>query len=80
MAVAGDTLLRRATVEMLQAPQRLTSGRQTDYGLGWTLETVPLAGKPARMAGHDTKADFIGGTASLMTFPERGLVVAVISN
>jgi len=80
VAVAGDTLLRRATVEMLQTPQRLTSGQQTDYGLGWTLETVPLAGKPARMAGHDTKADFIGGTASLMTFPERGLVVAVISN
>jgi len=32
------------------------------------------------MASHGTKADFIGGTASLMTFPERGIVVAVTTN
>jgi hypothetical protein len=65
---------------MLQTPQRLASGEETGYGLGWTIETVPLAGEPARMAGHGTKADFIGGTAYLMTFPERGIVVAVTSN
>ena len=80
MAVNGGTLLQRATVELLQTPQRLTSGQQTDYGLGWKLETVPLAGEPTRMAGHGTKRDFIGGTTSLMTFPERGLVVAVTAN
>jgi len=72
--------LQPATLEMLQTPQRLTSGEQTDYGLGWTLETVPLAGDPTRMAGHGTKPDFIGGTTSLITFPERGIVVAVTSN
>ena len=54
--------------------------QQTDYGLGWKLETVPLAGKSARMAGHGSKADFIGGTAYLMTFPDRGIVVAALSN
>ena len=80
MAVNGGRLLQPATVELLQTPQRLTSGQQTDYGLGWKLETVSLAGEPTRMAGHGTKADFIGGTASLMTFPTRGLVVAVTSN
>jgi len=80
MAVNGGRLLQPATVELLQTPQRLTSGQQTDYGLGWKLETVSLAGEPTRMAGHGTKADFIGGTASLMTFPKRGLVVAVTSN
>jgi len=80
MAVSGGTLLKPATVEMLQTPQRLTSGEQTEYGLGWALETVPLAGQPARMAGHGTKVDFIGGTTSLMTFPERGIVVAVTTN
>jgi hypothetical protein len=32
------------------------------------------------MVGHGTKPDFIGGTASLLTFPERGIVVAVASN
>jgi CubicO group peptidase (beta-lactamase class C family) len=79
-AVNRGKLLQPATVELLQTPQRLTSGQQTGYGLGWKLETVPLAGQPARMAGHGTKRDFIGGTTSLMTFPERGLVVAVTSN
>ena len=32
------------------------------------------------MAGHDTKPDFIGGTASLETFPQRGIVVAITTN
>jgi serine beta-lactamase-like protein LACTB len=80
LAIAGGTLLQRATVETLQTPQRLASGEQTDYGLGWKVETVPLGGEPARTAGHHTKRDFIGGTTSLMTFPERGLVVAVMTN
>jgi CubicO group peptidase (beta-lactamase class C family) len=65
---------------MLQKPQRLTTGEDTGYGLGWKLETVTLAGQPARMAGYDTKQDFIGGTTSLMTFPERRLVVVVMTN
>jgi serine beta-lactamase-like protein LACTB len=80
MAVSGGKLLQRTTVELLQTPVRLASGEQTDYGLGWKIETVPFAGSPTRLAGHGTKTDFIGGTASLLTFPERRLVVAVTSN
>ena len=80
MAVGRGTLLQPSTVELLQTPQKLTSGQQTDYGLGWTLGTVPLAGGSTRMAGHDTKPDFIGGTASLETFPQRGIVVAITTN
>ena len=76
----GGKLLQPATVAILQTPQRLTSGALTGYGLGWNLETVPLAGQHARMAGHGTKADFIGGTTYLMTFPDRDLVVAVTTN
>jgi CubicO group peptidase (beta-lactamase class C family) len=80
MAIDSGRLLRPSTVETLQTPQRLTSGQPTDYGLGWKLETVSLAGAPTRMAGHGTKRDFIGGTAYLMTLPERSLVVAVTTN
>ena len=80
VAVSSGTLLQPATVVMLQTPQRIEAGEQTDYGLGWKLETVPLAGEPARMAGHGSKPDFVGGTTSLMTFPDRGIVVAVTSN
>ena len=32
------------------------------------------------MAGHGSRKDFIGGATSLMTFPEHGLVVVVMSN
>ncbi len=80
MAVSSGTLLQPATVEILQTPQRLASGEETGYGLGWRLETVSLGGKPARMAGHGTKVDFIGTTAYLMTLPEQRIVVAVMSN
>jgi serine beta-lactamase-like protein LACTB, mitochondrial len=80
MAVSSGKLLQPATVELLRTSQRLTSGEETGYGLGWTLDTMTLAGVPVRMAGHGTKGDFIGGTAYLMTFPDRGLVVAVTTN
>jgi CubicO group peptidase (beta-lactamase class C family) len=79
MAIMGGKLLRPATVQLLQAPQRLHSGAETGNGLGWELATVPLAGAPAREAGHN--GDLMGGmTTSLLTFPERGMVVAVSSN
>ena len=80
MAVSGGKLLQPATVALLQTSQKLASGEETGSGLGWSLETIPIAGEPARMAGHGSKGDFIGGTAYLMTFPERGLVVAVSTN
>jgi hypothetical protein len=38
-----------------------------------------VAGEQVRVVGHD--GDVLGGqVASLMTFPERGLVIAVMSN
>jgi serine beta-lactamase-like protein LACTB, mitochondrial len=79
MAITSGTLLQPATVQLLQAPQRLRSGQETGYGLGWDLETVALGDKQARVAGHDGES--LGGVvASLLTFPERGIVVAVTSN
>jgi serine beta-lactamase-like protein LACTB len=79
MAINSGTLLQPATVATLQAPQLLTSGEETGYGLGWMLETVPLADEPARLAGHASRT-LQGGTTSFMTFPERGIVVAVTTN
>ena len=73
------TLLQPATVQLLQTSQRLPSGEETGYGLGWDLENVTLDGQATRMVGHDGES--LGGmVGSLMTFPDRGLVVAVISN
>lgn len=79
MAINAGKLLQRSTVELLQTSQRLPSGEETGYGLGWDLETVTLSGERTRAVGHD--GDVLGGVvASVMTFPDRALVVAVISN
>ena len=79
MAINNGTLLQPATVEMLQTSQRLTSGEQTGYGLGWDLETVSLRGQQTPMVGHN--GEVLGGIAmSLMTFRDPGMVVAVMAN
>jgi serine beta-lactamase-like protein LACTB len=79
MAINGGKLLQPSTVQLLQTPQRLASGQETGYGLGWDLENVALAGEQTRTVGHDGES--LGGmVASLMTFPERGIVVSVTSN
>jgi len=79
MAMTNGTLLKAATVELLQTPQQLASGDETGYGLGWDLERVTFAGGETRWAGHEGTS--LGGmVASLITFPDRGLVVAVTSN
>jgi CubicO group peptidase (beta-lactamase class C family) len=58
---------------------QLPSGDETGYGLGWDIEMVDLAGKQTRWVGHS--GTILGGmVASLMTFPEHGLVVSVTSN
>jgi CubicO group peptidase (beta-lactamase class C family) len=79
MAISNGKLLQPATVELLQAPQRLASGQETGYGLGWDLENVTLANDHTRAVGHDGES--LGGmVASLMMFPEHGIVVSVTSN
>jgi len=79
MALGGGKLLQPATVALLQTPQRRASGEETGYGLGWDLGTVPLAGGHTRMAGHDGRFG-MGGSSSLITLREYGIVVAVTTN
>jgi CubicO group peptidase (beta-lactamase class C family) len=79
MGINGGKLLKPATVELLQASQRLPSGEETGYGLGWDLETITLAGEPTRLAGHEGM--WMGGpVSSFITIPKHGIVVAVTSN
>ena len=79
LAINNGKPLQPATIKVLQTSQRLASGKETGYGLGWDLETVSLAGAQTRMVGHDGEY-FIGGSTSLMTFPDRGVVVSVMTN
>jgi CubicO group peptidase (beta-lactamase class C family) len=78
-ALAGGKLLRPDTVRLLQTSQRLASGDETGYGLGWDLERDTVGGGQTPLVGHD--GDSLGGNvASLWTFPEHGIVVAITSN
>jgi serine beta-lactamase-like protein LACTB, mitochondrial len=79
LAMMSGTLLQPDTVRLLQTPQTLASGKETAYGLGWMLETVPLAGESTRMANYASRS-LLAASTSFLTFPERGLVVAVTSN
>jgi CubicO group peptidase (beta-lactamase class C family) len=79
MGVNAGRLLKPDTVQLLQTSLRLPSGEETGYGLGWDLEQVTLNGSPAVAIGHDGTT-FGGMVASLMTFRDKELAVAVISN
>jgi CubicO group peptidase (beta-lactamase class C family) len=79
MAINSGKLLQPATVKTLQTPQRLASGQETGYGLGWDLETVSIGGETTRQVGHDGEF-FMGGSTSFITLPDRGIVVAVATN
>jgi serine beta-lactamase-like protein LACTB len=79
LAINSGKLLQPQTVKLLQTPQRLASGEETGYSLGWDLETASIAGAPTTVVGHDSEF-VIGSSASLATFPQRGLVVAVTTN
>ena len=57
----------------------MTSGELTSYGLGWELKTVTLAGDRVQAAGYNGHF-WVEDVASLLTVPERGLAVAVMSN
>lgn len=79
LAMNSGKLLQPATVELLQTPQRLASGEETGYGLGWDVEAATLAGEQTRWTGHE--GTVLGGmVASLVLFPSRGIVVSVTSN
>ena len=54
------------------------AGTPTTYALGWTVRSVQLGGKPARIVSH--RGSPAGGTVSLLTFPNLGLAVAAAAN
>ena len=66
MAMSSGKLLQPATVRLLQTPQLLASGQDTDYGLGWMIETLPLAGEPTRLVSHASRS-LLGASTSFLT-------------
>jgi serine beta-lactamase-like protein LACTB len=77
-AMLKPGFLRAATIADFQRPTRLASGASTTYAMGWTVGSHTLAGAPVRMVSH--RGSPAGGAASLLTFPDLGLAVAVAAN
>ena len=77
-AMLKPGVLKAETIRVFQTPTRLVSGASTTYALGWTVGTVPLAGKPARMLSH--RGSPAGGTVMLLTFPDLGVAIAAAGN
>ena len=77
-AMLKPGLLKAETIAAFQTPTRLVSGATTTYALGWTVGSVQLAGEPARIVSH--RGSPMGGTVSLLTFPDLGLTIAAAGN
>ena len=79
MAIHRGTLLKPETVTTLQTSQKLPSGIDPLYGLGWDIENVSVGNEVFQTIGHD--GHILGGmTSSLMTFRDSGLTIALVSN
>ena len=70
--------LKAETIALFETPLRLASGASTGFALGWKVDSVNLAGAPARVVRH--RASLIGSASSLSIFPELGVVIAAASN
>jgi serine beta-lactamase-like protein LACTB, mitochondrial len=77
-AMLKPGLLKADTIAAFHTPTRLVSGASTTYALGWTVSRVQLAGEPARMVSH--RGSPMGGTVSLLTFPDLGVAIATAAN
>jgi CubicO group peptidase (beta-lactamase class C family) len=77
-AMLKPGLLSAETIRLFQTPLELESGASTGFALGWKVDTVQLAGAPARLLRH--RATPTGSTVSLALFPDRRLVISATTN
>lgn len=74
-ALLDGKLLRPETVRLLWTSQKTADGRETGYGIGWSVGTDA---KGRRRISHSGGAQ--GGTAYLVIYPEQRLAAAMIVN
>lgn len=68
-------LLRPETVELLMQPQRLESGEETTYGIGWETRFDVHSRKTVGHGGGS-----VGGTTAFVIWPEESMVIAATTN
>lgn len=67
--------LRAETLQILQTSQRLASGEETDYGIGWRIGTQQDGDRTLAHSGGS-----VGGTTLLLLVPAHDMVVAGVVN
>ena len=70
-----EGFLKPETKKLFMTSQRTTSGDMTKYGLGW-FDVVDRKGR--HIVSHDGGS--VGGTSSLLLYPEKRFIVVVICN
>lgn len=68
-------LLKPETVALLWTSQKTKDGKDTEYGIGWTVDRDSKGRRRVRHSGGA-----MGGTANLVIYPEERLVVALLVN
>jgi serine beta-lactamase-like protein LACTB len=74
-AMLEGKLLKPETVRLLWTTMRTRDGKETGYGIGWSINTDSTG---RHRVGHTGGA--MGGTATLQIYPDDGLVIAILVN
>lgn len=68
-------LMKPETIRVLWTSQRLKSGEETNYGIGWSTRVDSLG---HRLVSHSGGS--VGGNSLLLIHPESQVVVAIVAN
>ena len=74
-ALLEGRLLKPETLRLLWTSQKTADGKDTEYGMGWTVDKDARGRRRVRHSGGAQ-----GGTANLVIYPDDNLVVAMIVN
>ena len=74
-ALLEGRLLKPETLRLLWTSQKTLDGKDTEYGMGWTVDKDSRGRRRVRHSGGAQ-----GGTANLVIYPDEALVVAMIVN
>ena len=73
-AMHNGSILPSKVVDQMQTPSRVSSGRNTGYGLGWM--TANIEGSPQITHGGNS----VGFSGTLSTFPKQHLEIYMLCN
>jgi serine beta-lactamase-like protein LACTB len=75
LAHRAPGFLRAETLALLQTSQKTSDGEETDYGIGWSVDTDEQG---RRCVGHGGGS--VGGRTAFCIYPDQGLVIAMVTN